>query len=234
MSTVGEDLEIGWEKRQSRSQPGLFYYVHAESGKTSLEPPLKKRRAATEGKRPILVASDLLNPKKDGPGGNHTTAGSGSAPQSAGADDLFAGLPEASMSTCEVEKKIHEVSKPVTSVACLHLLKKHVGSRRPSSWREKVITRSLEEATYQVKELRREICAAAGPDSNAKKLREEFEKLARKESDCSSAHDGGSLGKFPRGKMQPAFEKVAFSLGVNELSSLVTTDSGVHIILRVE
>jgi len=34
--------------------------------------------------------------------------------------------------------------------------------------------------------------------------------------------------------MQEAFEKVAFSLKVGELSDLVETDSGIHVIYRLE
>ncbi|CAK9075428.1 Putative peptidyl-prolyl cis-trans isomerase dodo (PPIase dodo) (Rotamase dodo), partial [Durusdinium trenchii] len=118
----------------------------------------------------------------------------------------------------------------VTSVRCLHILKKHTKSRRPSSWRERVITRTIEEATYQVKEFRKTLEAKATP----KERQAEFERLARKESDCGSAREGGSLGKFGRGQMQKPFEDAAFALEVNELSHVVNTDSGVHIILRLE
>ncbi len=51
-------------------------------------------------------------------------------------------------------------------------------------------------------------------------------------SDCSSAQNKGDLGVFGRGMMQKAFEDAAFALKVGELSGLVDTDSGIHIILR--
>ncbi|CAE8596967.1 unnamed protein product [Polarella glacialis] len=169
---------------------------------------------------PTLAAAGITPPS--------ATAGSGGG----GGGGLFDDLPEAAADTCEVKKKetVPEVKKQVTEVRCLHLLKKHTGSRRPSSWREKVITRSLEEATYRLKELRKGIAEKASPQER----QAEFEKLARKESDCGSAAEGGSLGKFGRGKMQPAFEEASFRLEVNEMSGVVTTDSGVHIILRLE
>jgi NIMA-interacting peptidyl-prolyl cis-trans isomerase 1 len=38
---------------------------------------------------------------------------------------------------------------------------------------------------------------------------------------------------FGRGAMQKAFEDAAFALQVNEMSDLVDSDSGIHIILRI-
>lgn len=61
-----------------------------------------------------------------------------------------------------------------------------------------------------------------------------FEDLARAESDCSSARSGGDLGHFARGQMQKPFEDAAFALKVAEISGFVDTDSGVHIIQRLE
>lgn len=56
--------------------------------------------------------------------------------------------------------------------------------------------------------------------------------LAKKYSDCSSAKRGGDLGPFARGQMQKPFEDASFALAVGELSDIVDTDSGVHLILR--
>lgn len=210
---VKEDLADGWERKESRSQPGQVYFLHPETGKTQWDPPLKK-------------------PRLDSPVLNY-----GATPEPLGGLDdggwLFAGLPEAASTTCAPKDSQHipeSAPKKLTHVRALHLLKKHSASRRPSSWREKVITRSLEEATHTLKELRKRLVACA---SDAER-KAEFEKLARKESDCASAHEGGSLGRFKRGTMQPPFEEAAFGLAVNELSGIVTTDSGVHLILRLE
>ena len=62
--------------------------------------------------------------------------------------------------------------------------------------------------------------------------KQKFEDIASVESDCSSAKQGGDLGSFERGKMQKPFEDASFALKVGELSGIVDTDSGVHIILR--
>ncbi|MHC4169311.1 MAG: peptidylprolyl isomerase [Planctomycetota bacterium] len=58
----------------------------------------------------------------------------------------------------------------------------------------------------------------------------DFAELARLHSDCQSASKGGDLEFFPRGKMTPPFEKVAFELEVGELSDVVETEYGFHII----
>ena len=38
---------------------------------------------------------------------------------------------------------------------------------------------------------------------------------------------------FPTARMQKAFEEASFALKVNELSDVVSTDSGEHLILRI-
>lgn len=62
---------------------------------------------------------------------------------------------------------------------------------------------------------------------------EELKKMAKVRSDCSSAKRSGDLGPFGRGKMQPSFEKAAFELSVNDISDIVESPSGVHLLFRV-
>ena len=123
---------------------------------------------------------------------------------------------------------------PLTAqVRVLHILKKHRGSRRPSSWRTEHITQSKEEAVEQIQALRERI-RERGEREGSAAMRELFAEIAHTESDCSSAQKYGDLGSFGRGAMQKAFEDASFSLAVGEMSGVVDTDSGIHIILRVE
>ena len=59
---------------------------------------------------------------------------------------------------------------------------------------------------------------------------ESFAEIAAAESDCPSRAKGGDLGYFQKGQMVPEFETVAFSLNKNEISGIVKTEFGYHII----
>jgi NIMA-interacting peptidyl-prolyl cis-trans isomerase 1 len=56
--------------------------------------------------------------------------------------------------------------------------------------------------------------------------------LAISESDCSSARKMGDLGYFGKGDMQKEFEDAAFQLKPGQLSHVVETASGLHLIER--
>ena len=60
-----------------------------------------------------------------------------------------------------------------------------------------------------------------------------FEELAKDFSICPSASRGGDLGEFPKGRMIPAFEKALLQLKENEISGIIRTQFGYHIIKRL-
>jgi len=58
----------------------------------------------------------------------------------------------------------------------------------------------------------------------------DFAELAKEYSEGPSAPKGGDLGYFRRGQMVKAFDDTAFSMKINEVSGLVETRFGYHLI----
>lgn len=104
------------------------------------------------------------------------------------------------------------------------MLVKHRDSRRPSSWKEPEIRRTKEEALEILR----------GHEERVKNGEVSLGDLATSESDCSSARKKGDLGFFGHGDMQKEFEQAAFALKPGEVSGVVDTASGVHLIERLE
>lgn len=102
-----------------------------------------------------------------------------------------------------------------STVRASHILLMYKGSARSTA------TRSQEEAASQIRDLKAKLDAGS-----------DFAELARSHSDCPSARKGGDLGSFGRGQMVPAFEKSAFEMTVGQVSDVVETDFGYHIIQR--
>src|SRR5690242_3540771 len=61
-----------------------------------------------------------------------------------------------------------------------------------------------------------------------------FDELAKKYSEDATKDKGGDLGWVGHNQMAPELEKAAFSIGVGQISDLIRTQYGLHIIKVVE
>jgi hypothetical protein len=113
-----------------------------------------------------------------------------------------------------------ERSDEPREISARHLLVAYLGALRasPSITRTKPEARARAEAALAR--------ARAGED---------FDALIKEYSDePGAAERGGALGRFTRGMMVRAFENAAFVLAPGEISDVIETQFGFHVIQRVE
>jgi peptidyl-prolyl cis-trans isomerase C len=67
-----------------------------------------------------------------------------------------------------------------------------------------------------------------------KVLSETFAKFAREKSECPSKSNGGQVGPFPRALMEKPFADAAFTMQPYQMSDVVQTRFGYHLILVLE
>lgn len=119
-------------------------------------------------------------------------------------------------------------------VRASHILVKFDGSARPSSWRDPEGTaigqRSRADATTILTRLRDELL-----DLTGQQRADRFAAMARDVSDCGSGREemGGDLGELVLTEMAADIAAVFENgLEVGEVSEVVETESGLHIVLR--
>jgi len=101
-----------------------------------------------------------------------------------------------------------------------HILLKHTGSRNPSDLKGHPIVRSKAEARALLSKFQKTI--QSGLVS--------FEQLALQHSDCKSSRYGGRIRPFGPGEMHAEFERAVRNLEPGQLSGIVETPSGLHLI----
>lgn len=97
---------------------------------------------------------------------------------------------------------------------------------KPTTWKVGMIIREIKssEASRKAK------LAEMEKIQERLKKGEDFANLAAAESDCPSKEVGGDLGFFTTGMMVKPFEDAAFKLNIGEVSEIVETQFGYHII----
>ncbi len=106
---------------------------------------------------------------------------------------------------------------PVEKVRARHILVRYQGARNDHG-----ATRSKADAERLARALHAR-ATAAGAD---------FAALARENSEDASAAQGGDLGEFGRGAMVPPFDEAVFRLASGQVSHVVESEFGFHVILR--
>lgn len=108
----------------------------------------------------------------------------------------------------------------VEKIHTRHILIRYAGAKNADD----DVERTKEAAQVMATEIRQAL-AADGAD---------FEAVARERSEDSSASNGGDVGEVGRGRLAPEYEAVAFELRPGQVSDVVETEFGYHIIQRVE
>mmetsp|Transcript_70265 Transcript_70265/g.206087 ORF Transcript_70265/g.206087 Transcript_70265/m.206087 type:complete len:429 (-) Transcript_70265:66-1352(-) len=199
-----DPLPPGWTQKESRSKPGLFYYVHEDGGFTQFE------RPTTRGRDPLAsgAAQDLAKRRRE-----------------------------------EAEKKPTD-ALPVRAVSAgearvWHILKKHKDffGKAATSWRQKKITWTKQEAKQALLKLKDKLFNV-GYGGGQEALQRKFENYARLESDDDlSAKMGGDLGPVTKKrKLFGGYEiaKAAFETKIGEISDVIETNEGMHLLARFE
>lgn len=104
-----------------------------------------------------------------------------------------------------------------SKIKASHILLMYKGSMRSTA------ARSKDEALASINSLKAELANGAA-----------FADLARTHSDCPSGEEGGDLGSFGPGAMVREFDVAAFALQPGEVSDVVETPFGYHLIQRTE
>ncbi len=104
------------------------------------------------------------------------------------------------------------------TIQASHILIAYQGAERSAA------TRTQEEALELIESIQESIADGSLTFADA----------AAENSDCPSSSDGGDLGPFPRNVMAIAFEEAAFALEPGDISGIVETPFGYHLIMRTE
>jgi parvulin-like peptidyl-prolyl isomerase len=126
----------------------------------------------------------------------------------------------ASASTLAVAEKTPPVPAPADQIEASHILVSYQGATRAKP----TVTRTREQALELATQLA----------TRAREPGTDFAQLAKDASDGPSGVEGGVLPRFGRQQMVKPFSDAAFALRPGEISGVVETNFGFHIIKRMQ
>ena len=93
---------------------------------------------------------------------------------------------------------------------------------------------NAQRAAPEITRTRDEARALAQQVANEARSGKDWQALWKQHSNEPGGREGGELGTFGRGQMVPAFEHAAFELGVGEISDVIETPFGFHVVQRLK
>ena len=164
----------------------------------------------------VILAACAASPPPEAPA---VTAGP-AVPAPAPPDTTAADAKAAEMCLLTAAAKRARFNGEPAKVTVKHVLVKHKTAKNPAAG----VTRTREEACLRALEVRDKIRGGADFDALVKEYSEELGAVSR----------GGSIGSVERKDLAKPFADAAFELGVHQLSDVVETDFGFHVIVRTE
>lgn len=143
--------------------------------------------------------------------------GASGAPSAAPAASSAASPEEECLATANAKHERRSGEPDAITVS--HILVKHADSKSPKAG----VTRSRGEACLRAREAQKAL--QAGGD---------FKKLVGEYSDSPGVSGDGALGSVHRSDLEPAFGDAAFQLDRGQMSDVVETAFGFHVIVRTE
>ena len=142
------------------------------------------------------------------------------APPAAPTGTAAPDAPSAELCLLTAAAKRARFSGEPAKITVKHVLVKHKTAKNPAAG----VTRTREEACLRALEVRDKIRAGTDFDALVKEYSEELGAVSR----------GGSIGSVERKDLARTFADAAFELGVHQLSDVVETEFGFHVIVRTE
>jgi len=137
-----------------------------------------------------------------------------------------------------LDMPVGAISKPIRSPAGLHMLyvndERTIEAQKAGKSYEEVHARHILIKLPGAADAKTKAKIRKRVERLARELKdaddEEFATRAREVSQGPSAASGGDLGWFKRGAMVPAFENAVFAMQAGEVSDIVETPFGLHVI----